>query len=144
MSWAPSTVWWVATGLLIAVELATGTFYLLMLALGAAAAALAAHAGASTNAQLVVAAVVGGGAITAWHVRRMRQPAAPPAEANRDVNLDIGTRVLVQAWNADGTARVTHRGASWAARHSGRGAPVPGDHVIVALHGNELMLKRAD
>jgi membrane protein implicated in regulation of membrane protease activity len=144
MSWAASTIWWVATGLLIALELATGTFYLLMLALGAAAAALAAHAGASLSIELVAAAVVGGGAVTAWHLRQMRQPAAPPAEANRDVNLDIGTRVQVQAWNADGTARVTHRGASWAARHSGRGAPVPGDHVIVALHGNELMLKRAD
>ena len=47
MSWAASTVWWVVAGVLVAVELATGTFYLLMLALGAAAAALAAHAGRS-------------------------------------------------------------------------------------------------
>ena len=37
-----STVWWLVTGGLIAVELLTGTFYLLMLSLGAAAAALAA------------------------------------------------------------------------------------------------------
>ncbi len=32
-------LWWVLAGVLVAVELATGTFYLLMLALGAATAA---------------------------------------------------------------------------------------------------------
>ena len=30
--------------------------------------------------------------------------AEPPASANRDVNLDIGERVHVDAWAADGTA----------------------------------------
>ncbi len=39
-----STLWWLLTGALVALELITGTFYLLMLAIGAAAAALAAHA----------------------------------------------------------------------------------------------------
>ena len=144
MSWADSTVWWLAAGLLVAVELGTGTFYLLMLALGAGCAALAAHSGASFSAQLVVAALVGGGAVAAWHLRRMRQPAAPSAEANRDINLDIGTRVQVAAWNADGTARVPYRGANWSARHSGNGSPHPGAHVIVAINGSELVLQPAD
>src|SRR5262245_21732576 len=63
MDWAASTVWWVVTGGLVALELATGTFYLLMLAIGAAAAALMAYAGAGLSLQLVVAAVVGGGAV---------------------------------------------------------------------------------
>jgi membrane protein implicated in regulation of membrane protease activity len=144
MAWASSTVWWVIAGGLVAVELATGTFYLLMLALGAAAAAIAAHGGGGVSAQLLVAAIVGGGAVAAWHLQRQRQPAAPPAEANRDINLDIGTRVQVSAWNADGTARVSHRGATWSARHSGPGAPQPGGHVIVAVQGSELLLQRAD
>jgi membrane protein implicated in regulation of membrane protease activity len=144
MNWAAATTWWLAAGLLVAVELASGTFYLLMLALGAAAAALAAHAGASMSTQLVAAAVVGGAAVTAWHIRRMRQPAAPPAEANRDVNLDIGSRVQVNAWNSDGTARVAYRGATWSARNGSDGAPRPGPHVIVAVHGSELLLRRAD
>ena len=43
---ADSTVWWLLAGAAVAVELMTGTFYLLMLAIGLAAAALAAHAGA--------------------------------------------------------------------------------------------------
>ena len=144
MGWAASTVWWVVVGLLVAIELATGTFYLLMLALGATAAALIAQAGGSLSTQLLLAAVVGGGAVAAWHQRRLRQPPAPPAGANPDVNLDIGTRVQVPAWNPDGTARVAYRGANWAARHSGDGAPTPGDHLIVAIHGSELLLKRVD
>jgi membrane protein implicated in regulation of membrane protease activity len=144
MAWASSTVWWVVAGGLVAVELATGTFYLLMLALGAVAAAIAAHSGVGLSAQLVVAAVVGGGAVTAWHMRRQRQPSAPPAEANRDINLDIGTRVQVSAWNADGTARVSYRGATWSARHGGTATPQAGPHVIVAVQGSELVLQRVD
>ena len=142
MSWASSTVWWLVAGALVAVELATSTFYLLMLALGAVAAALTAHTGAGLSVQLVVAAIVGGGAVTAWHLRRMRHPGAPPTQANRDINLDIGTRVNVPAWDADGTARVAYRGAIWSARHDGAATPAPGEHVIVAVQGSELLLQR--
>ncbi|HNN34802.1 MAG TPA: NfeD family protein, partial [Ottowia sp.] len=57
---ADSTVWWIAAGLLVAAELLTGTFYLLMLAIGGVAGALAAHAGLSLSAQLVAGGVTGG------------------------------------------------------------------------------------
>ena len=53
---AESTLWWIATGVLVALELASGTFYLLMLAIGGVAGALAAHAGAPLPIQLAVAA----------------------------------------------------------------------------------------
>jgi len=143
MDWNASTWWWVATGVLVAAELASGTFYLLMLALGAAAAAGAAHMGMAFSAQLVVAAAVGGGAVAAWHVRRSRQPSAPPIAENRDVNLDIGERVHVPAWNADGSARVSYRGANWAVRYAGTDKPAPGAHVISAVQGSELIVKRS-
>ena len=110
---AESTIWWLLAGGAVALELLTGTFYLLMFALGLAAAALAAHAGASFPVQLVAAAVVGGGAVAGWHVFRGRQPAAAAAGANRDVNLDVGESVHIDAWNADGTAQVKYRGAQW-------------------------------
>ncbi|HWP18636.1 MAG TPA: NfeD family protein [Burkholderiaceae bacterium] len=135
--------WWVAAGVAVALELTTGTFYLLMLALGLAAGALAAHAGLGFAAQLVVAAAVGGGAVAAWHVRRTKNPSAAPAQANRDVNLDIGQRVQIPAWNADGTARITYRGANWTARYAGPHAPTPGPHVIRAIEGNLLLVERA-
>ncbi len=134
---APS-LWWLAVGALVAAELATGTFYLLMLALGAAAGALAAYAGVDSQSQITTASVVGGGAVVAWHFVRKLRPKAAPAERNRDVNIDIGQRLHVSAWDAEGTARVPYRGASWAVRYAGEGTPAPGEHVIVALDGNEL------
>jgi len=138
MDWSASTGWWVAAGALVALELATGTFYLLMFALGAAAAALAAHAGLAVSSQVVAAALVGGGATALWHAKRARTPRSAPPASNPDVQIDLGQRVHVDAWNADGSARVQYRGASWAVRFSGDGAPLPGDHVIVAVHGNQL------
>ena len=133
-----ATMWWVAAGVLVAAELASGTFYLLMLALGCVAAALAAHGGLGEAAQVVVAALVGIGATAAWHFKRARQPHSAPVETNRDANLDIGQTVHVQAWAADGTARAPYRGASWAVRFEGPGTPAPGGHVIVSVRGTEL------
>ena len=57
MDWSSASLWWVAAGIAVAVELATGTFYLLMFALGLAAAAVTAHLGAGGTAQVVVGAV---------------------------------------------------------------------------------------
>jgi membrane protein implicated in regulation of membrane protease activity len=138
LDWNAPTIWWIAAGALVALELATGTFYLLMLAAGCAAGALAAHAGMGSTAQVVTAALLGGGATFAWHLKRQRQPKSEPAESNSDVNMDIGQQVQVAAWGADGTARVQYRGAGWAVRLA-HGSPVaPGLHVIVSVHGNEL------
>jgi membrane protein implicated in regulation of membrane protease activity len=135
-----STWWWIAAGLTVAAELATGSFYLLMIAVGLIGGALAAHLGGGSTAQLATAALVGGGAVAAWHTIRRRQPGALPASANPDVNLDIGQRLHVPQWNADGTARVSYRGAMWSVRFRGQGTPAPGDYVIRAVDGSELLL----
>nr|MBP9061711.1 NfeD family protein [Rhodoferax sp.] len=92
-----STLWWVLAGAMVAVELLTGTFYLLMLAIGMAAGAIAAHAGMPLSLQLVVASVVGGGAVVAWRSYKQKTPSAPPANANHDVNMDVGETVQVKA-----------------------------------------------
>ena len=146
--WSASTGWWLAAGVLVAAELATGTFYLLMLALGAAAGALAAHAGLPPTLQAGSAAVVGGGAAVLWLVlhqrRRSRQPAAQPTATNPatnpDLNLDIGGAVHVAQWQADGSARISYRGGAWDAQHVGGGQPLPGAHVIRGVEGNRLLL----
>ena len=140
-------MWWLAAGVLVAAELATGTFYLLMVALGCVAGALGAHAGQGSVVQIVAAALVGGGATAAWHVKRLRQPKDAPADRNRDVNLDIGESVHIAAWADDGSARVPYRGAAWTVRLADSakalGTPMPGPHIIVAMHGNELRVAPA-
>lgn len=140
MDWGAATGWWVVAGLLVAAELASGTFYLLMLALGACAGAVAAHAGLAFNGQVVAAALVGGGATALWHFKRFRAPRSMPAEANPDVNLDIGQTVRVEHWNVDGTAQVQYRGASWSVRFRGAQTPAPGEHTIVAIQGSQLVV----
>ena len=143
MDVTPATVWWVVAGAAVAVELATGTFYLLMIALGLGAAALAAQWGASTSVQLITAALVGGGATALWHWRRFNQPSTAPARENRDVNLDIGERVTVATWADDRTARVPYRGSTWTARLAPGETPTGGEHRIVAVEGNWLVLAHA-
>jgi membrane protein implicated in regulation of membrane protease activity len=132
--------WWVAAGIVVAVELASGTIYLLMIALGLAAAAIAAHLGLPVTAQVVTAALVGGGATAGWHWKRSREPQVPPVEQNRDVNLDIGAHVHVAEWAADGTARITYRGSGWSARLARGSTATAGEHEIVAVEGNWLVL----
>jgi membrane protein implicated in regulation of membrane protease activity len=131
-------LWWLAAGGLVAAELATGTFYLLMVALGCAAGAVAAHAGLGGTGQVAAAALLGSAFTAAWHLKRARSPRSAPAESNRDVMLDIGQTLRVDAWGDDGTARVPYRGTAWTVRFDGPGTPAPGEHVIVAVHGNQL------
>lgn len=142
MDWNWATVWWIVAGALVAAELATGSFYLLMLAVGAAAGAIAAHLNLSLVGQIVVCAVVGGAAVAILHQRRARSPKAAPASSNPDVNLDIGQSVQVDAWSADGHAQVHYRGAAWQARFIGNAPAQSGRHVIRAVEGSCLLLDR--
>ena len=144
MDFELSTGWWVVVGLLVIVELASGTFYLLMLALGSAAGAVAAHLGLGLSTQIVVAAICGGGTTVLWHLHRMKHPRSAPANQNPDVHLDIGREVWVAAWAADGCTRVSYRGTEWSARLAPGFEPHSGKHRIYATEGNSLILKPAE
>jgi membrane protein implicated in regulation of membrane protease activity len=143
MDISASTLWWLLAGIAVAAELMTGTFYLLMVALGLAAAALAAYGGVATGVQIVVAAIVGGGATAVWHWKRAQHPKSAPFQENRDVNLDIGERVHVTVWDADGTSRINYRGSTWQARIQPGAVASPGVHRVAAVEGNWLVLAPA-
>lgn len=138
---AQSTLWWLLAGAAVGIELVTGTFYLLMLAIGLAAAAIASHMGLPLTWQLVAAAIVGGGAVVLWHFLRGDQASKVPAQSNADVHIDIGEPVFVDDWKADGTANVKYRGSNWAAITYGS-APSAGQHRIKELLGNRLVLEK--
>lgn len=137
-----STIWWLVTGLAVGLELVTGTFYLLMLAVGSAAAALAAHAGASFPVQLVVGALVGCSAVVVWHQIRKRRPSYASVRSLRSVNLDIGETVMVDAWQPDGTTNIRYRGANWTGIHREDVIPAAGMHKVSELVGNRLLLEK--
>jgi membrane protein implicated in regulation of membrane protease activity len=140
---AHSTIWWVLAGLIVTAELVTGTFYLLMISLGMVAAALAAHMGVSLVGQCVVAALVGGGATFAWHVYKIKQPDAAKAEANSDVNQDVGAVVQVDNWNADGSASIKYRGALWAVMAAPGVAHTAGSFRVKEVVGSQLVVEPA-
>ena len=138
---AESTMWWIVTGVLVAAELLSGTFYLLMLAIGTVAGALAAHLGASPTVQLTLSALVGGVAAALGYLVRRRRPGQPPARAERSVNLDVGEVVQVEHWQADGTALIRYRGAPWTAMLRPGAEARPGPQRVVELVGSRLLVE---
>lgn len=105
--------WWIGAGVLIVAELMTGTFYLLMIALGFLAGVLSFELGAPLDAQLVIAALVALVAVIALRRSRFgRRRRMVDASTDPGVNLDIGSTVTVAAWH-EGRARTMYRGAEW-------------------------------
>jgi membrane protein implicated in regulation of membrane protease activity len=106
--------WWVGAGVLIVLELMSGTFYLLMIALGFIAAALTRIAGANADVQFVVAALVALAAVLLLRRSRFgrRTRLRTVAARNPDVNLDIGQTLAVTGWR-ERRARANYRGAAW-------------------------------
>ncbi len=137
-----STAWWLAAGALVIAELLTGSFYLLMLALGAVVGALCAHATLAPIAQLVIAAVSSSAFLLVCHLVRRRLPGSQPASSNRDVNLDIGESVMVEHWNSDGTAQVRYRGAQWTVICRPGNLPSAGVHRVAEVVGNRLLVDK--
>lgn len=136
-----STLWWLLAGGVVVAELLTGTFYLLMLALGLGAAALSAHAGLSIQLQITTAAVCSALAVVAWHLVKRRRPGDPSARADRSVNLDIGETVHIGSWEPDGTAIVRYRGTSWTAMARDGTPGTTGTHRVCELIGNRLVVE---
>jgi membrane protein implicated in regulation of membrane protease activity len=134
--------WLAAAGVLVVLELLSGTFYLLMIAIGLAFGAVAALLGASFPLQMIVAAGVGVVATGVLHRSRLgRQPKSSPMR-NPNVNLDIGQRIDVPSWR-DGHARVIYRGALWDVELGQGARPEAGSFRIVEVQGSRLIVSNA-
>lgn len=137
-----STLWWLLAGAAVALELLSGSFFLLVVAMAMAAGAIAAHFDASLTQQLLSAAIAGGGGTAIWYKWRRLHPKRLPAHANPDVNLDIGQFVDVEQWEPNGLANVKYRGAQWqVALHTPVESPLPGRYRIVEVRGSQLIVQ---
>jgi membrane protein implicated in regulation of membrane protease activity len=128
-------IWWIMAGGLVAAELVTGTFFLLAVGVAFAIGGLAAFLGASFEVQLLVAGALALAGTLAAHRWRQRKSHPPP-----DPAFDIGQSVRVQAWNADGTARVAYRGTLWVAEPVSASTPRVDTMYIVGLRGSTLVI----
>ena len=131
-------IWLALAGALIILELFSGTFYLLMIALGMLAGALAALSGAGEAAQLLTAAVIGA---AATGLLRRRRPRKVNSARDPNVNLDIGQSLHVPHWHPDhATARVMYRGAMWDVDLAPGAHATPGQFVIREIRGSRLIV----
>lgn len=134
--------WLVAAGVLVVFELFTGTFYLLMIAIGVGFGALAALMGLSVPLQTIAAAVVGVAATGLLHRSRFGRPARGNAARDPNVNIDINQHVTVDAWR-DGKARVMYRGALWDVELAPGAQAQAGVFKIVEVQGSRLIVAGA-
>jgi len=128
-------------------ELLTGTFYLLVVAVGLAAAGIAAWLALSPEAQLIAFGVVVLTTLVVLRKTRVLKKREISPERNANVIMDIGQTVEVTDWERDGTTRVQYRGAAWQASLAEEQAnlgetPQPGAYVITEMRGNRLILAR--
>jgi membrane protein implicated in regulation of membrane protease activity len=132
-------VWFVvAFGLLVA-ELLTGTFYLLVIAVGLAAAGMAALAGAPAALQFVVAAAIGlAGSLWLRSTRFGRR--LHERGDDRVQNMDIGQSLYVDNWTVARTARANYRGAVWDVELAPGEQPASGEFVIRDIQANRLIV----
>lgn len=133
-------IWLGLAALALIGELATGTFYLLLVALGLAAGGIVAWQQASLEWQLVVCGamlLLGLLALRKTHVLKKREV---NAARSVDVNLDIGQTVKVEAWAENSTARVWYRGAHWQAELAAGQPAHGGEYIITELRGTRLIL----
>lgn len=133
-------IWFGVAALFLLLEMATGTFYLLLVALGLVASGMAAYAGVSLVWQIISALIVSLiGLVVLHHARQSK--GYVPTQANRNVVQDIGQSVIVDAWDETGQARVFYRGANWSARIDVDQPIHPGEHYIQAVQGLTLILR---
>ncbi|AKU20750.1 NfeD family protein [Massilia sp. MB5] len=131
--------WLLAAAVVVACELLSGTFYLLMIGIGLASGALAALAGAEPSVQVLVAALVGVIATLLLRRSRFGRSAKVDAAADPNVNMDIGQTVHVTAWQ-DHTARVMYRGALWDVELEAGAVAAPGVFRIHEVRGSRLIV----
>jgi len=128
-------IWFLLALILLAAEMATGTFYLLVLAIAFSTGGVAALADLSLPIQIGLCAVVGMAGTILLRRSKITRP-EPAAEQN----FDIGQAVRVMHWREDGTLRVIYRGAEWdaevVAADTRRDQPL----FIKSMRGSTLIL----
>jgi membrane protein implicated in regulation of membrane protease activity len=128
-------VWFLlALGLLMA-EMASGTFYMLVMAVAMCVGGAAALIGFGEPLQLTLGALAGIAGILWLNRWKAGRTAAPD-----NANPDTGQPVQVLTWGEDGAVRVRYRGAEWDAELETPGTPHAGTLYIKAMRGSTLIL----
>lgn len=137
-------IWFGLAGLSLILEALSGTFYLLLVALGLFAAGLVALGDFSLWYQLAGFTLVSLFGLFILNQKGiLRKKGSRSATSDVNVNLDIGMVVEVIEWHNHGRTEVMHRGVRWQAALSDKVTqPVePGQYTIVDIQGVTLILE---
>lgn len=142
------TMWFVLAGVMVALEMFTGTFYLLMIGIGLVAGGIAAFVGVGIPQQFAVAAIIGVLATVVLKQSRYGRLVQQDVARDPNVNLDIGQSLRIDAWSQadDGvmTARALYRGAEWDIELEQGAEARSGMFVIREVRGNRLVVANAN
>lgn len=97
-------------------------------------------AGLGFPVQAVLAALVAVIGIAGLWRTRFGHAARENAARNRNVNLDIGEMLRVDAWSPERRARVQYRGAEWDVELAPPAPATGGEFRIVEVRGNVLVV----
>ncbi len=129
--------WLIIAGVLLVLELMTGTFYLLMLALASVLTWLAMLLGAGFLAQAVCFLISASALV--YLARRLRGQLNQRTQPNLAENLDAGEVIWVSDW-LDGVGHSHYRGTQWGVIMDTPDATEPqdGHYRIVRLDGTRI------
>jgi membrane protein implicated in regulation of membrane protease activity len=132
-------VWLIAGFILVIAELASGTFYLLVLGIAAFAGAGVAYAGGALVWQSLAAAGIAVAGVVWVHQYRKHTVSSPMQ------GLDVGQPAAFESWvdKSSGHARVKYRDALWDAQVAGGAAGESGEILyITSVNGNTLKVSK--
>ncbi|WP_189458882.1 NfeD family protein [Jeongeupia chitinilytica] len=133
----PITLWLIAAAVLVGLEMLSGTFYLLAIAVGLLAGAVAAALSVSVALQIAVATLASLAAVAGLRRWKHRQPPRQGGDSNA---LDLGHLVTIERWIDSRHARVRYRGADWDAEFANPADRGLTRFYIVGQRGNTLLL----
>ena len=129
------SLWLIAAAALTGLEMLTGTFYVLLMAIAALAGCAAALKGFSFEQQLLVFGAFALVEAIGFTLYRRRHPAKQTENF-----LDVGNQVVFKNTTPDGSWVVRYRGSDWQARPAREETRKDAPLVITKAAGNILIV----
>jgi membrane protein implicated in regulation of membrane protease activity len=125
--------WFLIALVMLALEMMTGTFYILVIGIALAIGGLVALCGLNLTAQISISAIVGIIGTVILHSKK-------GLAFDTLQNPNVGEQVKVLVWREGGKARVSYRGSEWDAEIASTDVPQDQTLYIQEMRGSTLVL----
>lgn len=125
--------WFLIALVMLALEMMTGTFYILVIGIALAIGGLVALCGLNLTAQISISAIVGIIGTVILHSKK-------GLAFDTLQNPNVGEQVKVLVWREGGKARVSYRGSEWDAEIASPDVPQDQTLYIQEMRGSTLVL----